>query len=98
MKQLRDLHPGLAVALELPWAAPHRRLGEIDAIRLQAFGHLGGDRLTVPPGQLGLWIERIYVAHAAMHEQVDYGLGARRKVRRLGRERITGSAFQHPSE
>src|SRR5438552_18728250 len=65
------------MTLELPRAAAHRRLGEIDAVRLQAFSHLRGDGLAIPLGQLRLGIEGIHMAHAAVHEQVDYRLGSR---------------------
>ena len=65
--------------LELPGAASHRGFGEIDPVRLQALGHLGRDRLTIPLGQLGLGIEGVHMAHAAVHEQIDDALrfGAR---------------------
>jgi hypothetical protein len=96
-EQLRNLHAGLAVALELPRAAPHRRLGKIDAIGLQPFRHLGRDGFAAMFGQFGLGIERIHVAHAAVHEQVDHCFGVRRKMRRLRRQRIIRArGFQHP--
>ena len=46
------------------------------------------NRLPVQFDELGLVIEQLQLARPARHEQVDDVLGPRRKVRRLGRERI----------
>ena len=92
--------PALAVALELPRAAPHRRFGEIDAIGLEPLRHLRRDRLAAVLGQFRLGIEGVDVAHAAVHEEVDHGFGARREMRRLWAPAglFGAGGFQHPGQ
>ena len=98
-EQFGDFHTGPAVALELPGTAPHGRLGEIDAVGLEALGHLRRDGLAAVFGELGLGIEGVHVADAAVHEQVDDGFGARRKMRRFGGQRIVrAGGFEHSGQ
>ena len=84
-KQFGNLHPGLSLAIKLPWTAAHRRLTEIDSIRLQALRRFRRDALTAALRQLRLRIERVHVAHAAVHEQIDDALRLRGLVRRPSR-------------
>ena len=79
-------HPraALAVLAEVPLGAHHAALVAVAAAALGL--HLDG--LPVVLVELGLVVEGVHVARAAVHEQEDHALGLARELRRLRHQRV----------
>ena len=79
-QEFAEIHPALAVFLELPRAAEKFAAGLVGeaVMDIAAIVH------AVTALQLGLGIGEVHVARAAVHEQGNHCLGPGRKVRLLG--------------
>src|SRR5688572_12637997 len=85
----------LAVLAERPLRSDHAAL----VLGAAAAPRVDVDRLAVERVELRLVVERVDLARAAIHEQEDDGLRARREVRRLRRERaLTAVAIDGAEE
>ena len=73
---------------ELPRAAAHGGTREVDTVGLQALRHFRRDGLAVPFGEFRLGVKGVHMAHAAVHKQMDHGLGVCRPWRFFRGQRI----------
>ena len=79
-QEFAEIHPALAVFLELPRAAKEFAAGFVGEAVLNVAAVIH----AVATLQLGLGIGEVHVARAAVHEQGNHCLGPGRKVRLLG--------------
>src|SRR6266852_8889193 len=82
---VRDGEARLAALGERQPATVDRRV-HFGELQLQSLRGAVRQRLAVEFGQKRLWVERVNVAGAALHEQKNDGLGPSRKGRWLGGE------------
>ena len=79
-EQVGHFQAGLPVALERPPGAQQRPLEKLAVLEVFVAKAVGR-QLPVQLVQQRLGVERIHVARAALHEEVDHSLGCRRQRR-----------------
>jgi len=92
-EERRDFDAGLTVVFELPGAAAHDGLGEVDAGGLETLHEGGGDGLAGEASEFGFGVPGIDMANAAVHEEVDDRFDFGGLVGRLGGERVVAGGL-----
>ncbi len=85
-----EIHPAFAVFGELAVAPLEARRFFFDEREAHFLGQRFGQRLAVHLVELGFGIPQVDLAGRPFQKNENARLGARRKVRRLGRQRIDG--------
>jgi hypothetical protein len=88
-EKIGHFETGLAMALELPRRAEHKGVLELAVLEVRV-AETGRRMLAVQFVQQRFGIERIHLARAALHEQMNHALGRSRPRGTLRRERIDG--------
>ena len=82
-----EVHAGLAVLFELPFAGEHLAAGLRGVVVFNFFRKIASG----PFVELGFGIADIHLARAALHEAGNHRLGLRLVMRLLGQQRVRGS-------